>query len=166
MLITGENAKGLPFGLPPVGPHDLTPSLNMLFDFLSNLTPIPQIHRVPETLAQRYAEALSLAVEEDRANSDYVYRTESLINLSGRKYHRKRNHLRQFRSRYSYKYEPIGKKYIEASLGLEEEWCRLRSCADNPALLNEEQAIREALIHFDELDYQGGVILVNGRVVA
>jgi hypothetical protein len=42
----------------------------------------------------------------------------------------------------------------------------LRSCAENPALLNEEQAIREALIHFDELDCHGGVILVDGRVVA
>jgi hypothetical protein len=166
LLITGENAEGLPFGLPPVGPHDLTPSFRMLFDFLSQLTPKPQIHRVPEILAQRYGEALSLAVEQDPANSDYVYRTESLINLSGRKYHRKRNHLNQFRTRYSYTYEHLSKEYIEASLGLEEEWCRLRSCAENPALLNEEQAIREALIHFDELDCHGGVILVDGRVVA
>lgn len=166
LLIIGESDNGQPFALPPVGQKDLTLPFRRLLDYLSGITPTPEIHRVPETLAQRHAKALSLEIEEDRANSDYVYRTESLINLSGRKYHGKRNHLKQFRNRYSYSYEPLNSKLIEDCLELEEQWCRLRSCLENPALLNEEQAIREALLHYQELDCRGAAISVDGKVVA
>ena len=37
---------------------------------------------------------------------------------------------------------------------------------DTPGLLNEERAIREALLHFEKLDCLGGVILVDDKVVA
>jgi len=166
LLIIGHMAESPPFGLPPVGPHDLSSAFGQLLSFLENHTDTPEIHRVPEVLAQRYASALSLEVLEDRANSDYVYRTESLINLSGRKYHRKRNHLKQFRKRYSYHYQTLNDDWIEACLELEEQWCRLRSCVENPALLNEEQAIREALLHYHQLDCQGAAIVVDEKVVA
>ena len=166
LLIIGHIAEAPPFGLPPVGPHDLSSAFGQLLSFLENHTDTPEIHRVPEVLAQRYASALSLEVLEDRANSDYVYRTESLINLSGRKYHRKRNHLKQFRKRYSYRYQTLKDDWIEACLELEEQWCRLKSCVENPALLNEEQAIREALLHYHQLDCQGAAIVVDEKVVA
>ena len=152
LLIIGVIDSGEYFALPPVGQNDLTLPVRQLLDYLRRFTSTPEIHRVPETSAQRYAEALSLEVEEDQANSDYVYRTKSLINLSGRKYHRKRNHLNQFR--------------IKDCLELEEQWCRLRNCLENPALFNEEQAIREALLHYDELNCQGALILVDDKAVA
>ena len=166
LLIIGQIADGPPFGLPPVGKDDLSIAFKQLFDFLGKHAQRPEIHRVPEQLANSYAGPLPFAVIPDPANNDYVYRTESLIHLSGRKYHRKRNHLKQFRNRYSYRYQALASDLIEACLGLEEQWCRLRSCMDNPALLNEEMAIREALLHFDKLDCQGGVISVDDKVVA
>ena len=166
LLLVGQIADAPPFALPPVGQQDLSPALRQLLDFLANHTVTPEIRRVPELLAQDYAGLLSLEVIKDPANSDYVYRTESLINLSGRKYHRKRNHLNQFRNRYSYRYQPLDTDMIEACLDLEEQWCRLRSCMENPALLNEEKAIQQALLHFDKLDCLGGAILVNEKVVA
>lgn len=166
LLVTGQIGDDPPFGLPPVGQHDLSPAFRQLLDFLGRNAVTPEIHRVPELLAQRYAGPLSLEVLEDPANSDYVYRIDSLINLSGRKYHRKRNHLKQFRKRYSYRYQPLNSDLIEACLDLEEQWCRLRSCMENPALLNEERAIQEALLNFDKLDCLGCAILVDEKVMA
>jgi hypothetical protein len=166
LLIIGEFETGQPFALPPVAKGDLNIPLRKLLDYLGEFTPAPEIHRVPETLAKLYAESLSLEIKEDRANSDYVYLTQSLISLSGRKYHRKRNLLKQFRNRYSYKYEPLSNEFIRGCLELEEQWCRIRDCEENPALFNEERAIREVLLHFHELDCQGAVILVDDRVVA
>lgn len=166
LLIIGQTGDEPPFGFPPVGQHDLSVALRQLLLFLSKHTAKPEIHRVPEAVAQRHAAALSLEVLEDQANSDYVYRAESLINLSGRKYHGKRNQIKQFRSRYSYRYQPLNSDWIEACLDLEEQWCRLKSCVENPALLNEENAIREALLHFDKLDCRGAAILVDDSVVA
>ena len=166
LLLIGQVDDNPPFGLPPVGSHDLTPALSQLLDFLGHHALKPEIHRVPETLAKQYAGPLFLEVKEDRANSDYVYRTESLINLSGRKYHRKRNHLKQFRNRYSYRYQPLNGDWIDACLELEEQWCRLKSCLEHPALLNEERAIHEVLHHYDKLNCQGAAIVVDERVVA
>lgn len=37
-------------------------------------------------------------VEWPRDLEDYVYETEKLINLSGKKYHGKKNHLNQFKA--------------------------------------------------------------------
>lgn len=166
LLLIGQIDDNPPYGLPPVGGHDLAPAWRQLLDFLGEHEVRPEIHRVPESLAQQYASPLSLEVREDEANSDYVYSTEALINLSGRKYHRKRNHLKQFRNRYSYRYQPLNGDWIEACLELEEQWCRLRSCLQHPALYHEELAIREALLHYDKLDCQGAAILVDEKVVA
>jgi hypothetical protein len=166
LFIIGQIGDGPPFGLPPVGEDDLSVAFKQLFDFLGRHAQRPEIHRVPEQLAQSYAGPLPFEVIPDPANNDYVYRSEALIHLSGRKYHRKRNQLKQFRSKYSYRYQALGSDLIEACLGLEEQWCRLRSCVDNPALLNEEMAIREALLHFDKLDCLGGVISADDKLVA
>jgi hypothetical protein len=166
LLVVAEPPVAKPFALPPVGGDDLTKAFGLLVEHLGRLTALPEIHRVPEELARRYAEPLGLDAEENRAQSDYVYRSESLITLSGRKYHRKRNHISQFRSAYAYRYEALTPALIEACLELQEEWCRLRECIDNQALLSEERAIHEALRHYPELGCSGAAIVVAGRVVA
>ena len=166
LLVTADPPGGQPFALPPVGGDDLTAAFRLLVEHLRRVTALPEFRRVPEDLVRRYAEPLGLDAEEDRAQSDYIYHTESLIALSGRKYHRKRNHLNQFRSAYAYRYEPLTTALIGACLELQEEWCRLRECVDNQGLLSEEHAIHEALRHFHELDCSGAAIVVDGRVVA
>jgi hypothetical protein len=166
LLIVGQAGDEPLFALPPIGKGNLSPALKQLFTYLARHAQRPEIRRVPELFAQSHAGSLPFEVIPDPANSDYVYRTESLINLKGRKYHRKRNHLNQFKKGYSYRYQSLGGDLIAACLDLEEQWCRLRSCVENPALLNEEMAMREALLHFDRLDCLGGVILVDERVVA
>jgi hypothetical protein len=166
LLVAADPPGGQPFALPPVGGDDLTAPFRLLVAHLEGSATLPEIHRVPEQLARRYAEPLGLHADEDRAQSDYVYRTEALIALRGRKYHGKRNHLSQFGSAYAYRYETLTAALVEACLELQEEWCRLRECADNQGLLREENAIHEALQHFQELHYSGGAIVVDGRVVA
>jgi hypothetical protein len=166
LLVVVEPLVAKPFALPPAGGDDLTAPFRLLVEHLENLTALPEIRRVPEELARRYAGPLGLDAEEDRAHSDYVYRTESLITLSGRKYHRKRNHLKQFRSSYAYRYEPLTVPLIDACLELQEEWCRLKECVGDQGLLGEEHAIREALRHFHDLHCRGAAIVVDGRVVA
>jgi len=166
LLVAADPPGAQPFALPPVGGDDLTVAFRLLVEHLQRLTALPEIRRVPGDLARRYAEPLGLDAEEDRAHSDYVYRTESLVALSGRKYHSKRNHINQFSRTYAYRYEPLTAALIGACLELQEEWCRLRECVDHEGLLSEEHAIHEALRHFHELDCSGAAIVVGGRVVA
>ncbi len=49
----------------------------------------------------------------DRDNYEYIYKSEDLINLSGKKFRQKKNHLNQFRMQYSnYEYLPITEDII------------------------------------------------------
>ena len=107
-----------------------------------------------------------MVAELDRDQCDYIYLTEDLIKLQGRKYHRKRNHIKQFNEKYSYQYHPLTSEWISECLRLETEWCDLRHCEVVPGLANESMAIKEALTHFDQLKVKGGVILINGKVEA
>jgi hypothetical protein len=107
-----------------------------------------------------------IKVELDRGQCDYVYLTQDLIELKGRKYHRKRNHIKQFQEKYSSQCIPLTPEWISQCLQLETEWCDLRHCEASPGLLNESLAIKETFSHFGELGVKGGAILINGKVEA
>ena len=95
-----------------------------------------------------------------------MYLTEDLIQLKGRKYHRKRNHIKQFTDKYAYQYVPLTHEWIAECLRLETEWCDLRHCDVIPGLASESVATKEALTHFETLGIKGGAILINGKVEA
>jgi hypothetical protein len=127
----------------------------------------PKIVRVPEAVvAQIDWKTSGMKVELDRNQCDYVYLTQDLIELKGRKYHRKRNHIKQFQEKYSYQCIPLTPEWIPQCLQLETEWCDLRHCEASPGLLNESFAIKEAFTHFEKLGVKGGTILINGKVEA
>jgi hypothetical protein len=105
-------------------------------------------------------------VVSDRDNSDYVYLAKDLINLSGNRYHRKKNHLHQFVKNNTFEYRPLDAELVKRVLGMQEAWCQIRECVLKPDLLAEDFAVHEALTHFDELGYQGGAVLINSAVEA
>ena len=47
-----------------------------------------------------------------------------------------------------------------------ERWCQWRRCEEDMNLLDEYEAVREALIRFSDLTIQGEAILINDRVEA
>jgi len=103
---------------------------------------------------------------EDKDNYDYVYLTQDLINLKGRKYSAKKNHLNTFMKRYPiHQYLPICKDLVPSCINIAIEWYRNRAPLD-AMLLYEKDAIIEALNHFDDLGLTGGAILVDGEVKA
>jgi hypothetical protein len=138
-----------------------------LLHYLGGKATLPKIVRVPEAAVEQMDWKTSgMKAELDRSQCDYVYLTQDLIELKGRKYHRKRNHIKQFQEKYSYQYIPLTPAWIPQCLQLETEWCDLRHCEASPGLLNESVAIKEAFTHFEELGVKGGAILINGKVEA
>jgi hypothetical protein len=155
------------FFFPPIGEGDMVECYQILLQYLEGKGALPKINRVPEAVvAQMDWKAEGFVAELDRAQSDYIYLTEDLIKLEGRKYHRKRNHIKQFKEKYSYQYIPLTPERISECLRLETEWCDLRHCEVIPGLLNESIAIKEAFTHFEALGLKGGAILINGKVEA
>ena len=155
-----------PFGLPPVGTGNKSESIDILFDKLDKLTLEAKICRASESFVNNYADPGRHEWVEDRDNSDYVYSTYDLIQLSGRKYHRKKNHLNRFLKNYQFEYSELNLELVECFIDMQEEWCQMKECVESPGLLAEDYAIHKALTHYEYLDITGGAIQVGGKIEA
>ena len=159
--------EGSSFFFPPIGEGDVIECYQSLLQYLRGKGISPKIVRVPEAVvAEIDWKTSGMKAELDRNQSDYVYLVQDLTELKGRKYHRKRNHIKQFQEKYSYQYIPLNPEWIPQCLQLETEWCDLRQCEASPGLLNESLAIKEAFTHHEELGVKGGAILINAKVEA
>jgi len=151
LCLLAENRDHL-FFFPPIGEGDVVECCRALLQSMKEKGVPVKIARVPEEVASRFDwKSEGFVVEFDRDQSDYVYRSEDLINLQGRKYHRKRNHIKKFKERYDYQYIPLTTERISECLQLETKWCDLRQCEVIPGLFNESIATKEAFTHFEAL---------------
>ena len=103
----------------------------------------------------------------DRDYSDYLYLRSDLSTLSGKKFQPKRNHINKFRNNYpGYEFKPLIRELIPECIKLESLWCRANNCSEDEALQNERKSMNAALRCFEELDIMGGVLTVDGKIVA
>ncbi|MEZ6854023.1 DUF2156 domain-containing protein [Halodesulfovibrio aestuarii] len=126
-------------------------------------------HRVPERLLEIWNEKLGdrITAHEDRGQWDYIYDVQELGELRGKKFHKKKNLVNQFKKNYTYTYEPMTADCVEAVLEMQEEWCMWRECEESQSLLAENDAIRRVLEQWDVIPTLiGGSIQVDGKVVA
>ncbi len=94
---------------------------------------------------------------------DYVYSTEQLINLQGKRFHAKRNHINAFTAQYDYKYISINRD----NTGLLREAAEtLFTEHDNEELSDEYGAICNAVDAFEDLGLRAGVITVGDQIIA
>ncbi|MFB3880159.1 MAG: DUF2156 domain-containing protein [Armatimonadota bacterium] len=105
-------------------------------------------------------------VEPDRDNWDYVYLVKDLIELSGNRYHRKRNHLEQFRSQFGFAYHELTPELVPACRELQDKWCDEKHCDLVATLRAESSAVKEVLDNFEALGVTGGCIEIDGRIEA
>ena len=108
----------------------------------------------------------SFVYKEMRDSFDYVYHLEKLVTLSGRKLHSKRNHIRRFVDKYNWKFEPITSENLAECWEMNVLWCKENGCNDDKHLSNEDCAVRRCFKNFTELGLEGGLIRVDGNVIA
>jgi len=90
------------FFFPPLGEGEVVECYQGLLHYLKGKKLNPKLARVPEAVVEKIDwKPSGMKVELDRSQCDYVYLTQDLIELKGRKYHRKRNHIKQFQEKYS-----------------------------------------------------------------
>ena len=97
---------------------------------------------------------------------EYIYNTGDLINLTGKKYQSKRNHINKFKKTYRYEYIPITPEIIPECLDLYSKWCSENGNCNDPSLLDEKVSVERAFAHFEELGLTGGALRVDGTLVA
>lgn len=116
-----------------------------------------------ELLVQMYGDEIS--VDTNRDYYDYIYETETLSSLAGKKLHAKRNHINRFKEN-NWSYEEITPDNISECEALNDKWCDENVCINDFEKSEEVCVVRCGLKHFFELDYVGGLIRVNGEIQA
>jgi len=99
---------------------------------------------------------------------------EELINLSGRKFHQKRNHVNKFKSLYGFEYRRITGENLSDCETLYDKWHSEKADKTEVPLngisvsdvAESREAFFELTANFDKLDVTGGGIYVNGKLAA
>ncbi|MDJ0988228.1 MAG: phosphatidylglycerol lysyltransferase domain-containing protein [Desulfobacterales bacterium] len=150
----------------PVGSWDAV-------DWQSRLNTNPPLNsaltRVPEMLVNLWREQLSqeIQVAEERGNWDYVYRVADLIELKGKRYHKKKNLVNQFNRKYDFTYLPFGAEMVEQAMAMQTDWCTWRDCESSDILSSENRAIFKILKEWKQLaGLFGGALMVEDSMVA
>lgn len=103
---------------------------------------------------------------EQRDAFDYVYLQEDLATLKGKKYHAKRNHISYFEKNFNWSFEPLCKKNIDDCIAMNEKWYEQNVEKDRTGIENEREVLRLNFAHFEEIGGVGGVLRIDGEVVA
>ena len=105
-------------------------------------------------------------IDADRGDFDYIYTVEKLANLRGKKLHGKRNHIARFMDAGDWRYEPMCAENIEDCRKMSKKWEQMRADKWNDSMEEEINVLDEALDHFTELGFVGGVLYKAGEIVA
>ena len=98
---------------------------------------------------------------------DYVYDSQSLITLTGKKLHAKRNHINRFKQdNPDWSYEPISLENLAQVIDMSREWCIINDCESTKSGHEEACAVRRTLEEFFALQCNGGAIRAGGRIIA
>lgn len=149
----------------PVGPWDEIRDWSGLREMAPGATFI----RVPHDLCEMWSVELEnkVRVEEARGQWDYLYLASELASLSGNRFHKKKNLLKQFQKLYAYEYRSLTGNCVETVLNMQTEWCRWRDCESSEALLAENDAVARVLAHWNDIPgLCGGIIRIDGVPVA
>ena len=105
---------------------------------------------------------------ESRDDYEYLYLTENLKNLRGKKFHSKRNHISTFSKNYEWSYETLSLNNLPEVLKMADKWTEQMKnlTEDSLSIEVENAALKEYLPRMNALNLRGGCIRVNGEIVA
>lgn len=109
-----------------------------------------------------------MTFEVDRPNYDYIYETKRLIDYSGRKLHRKKNHFNYFKRTYQYECLPIRPDMTDNIMEFVSWFNRNKDIPPEEMkfLLMEEEAMRDVFTNIDAIGCIGCTILIEGKIQA
>ncbi|MDO5146596.1 MAG: phosphatidylglycerol lysyltransferase domain-containing protein [Eubacteriales bacterium] len=152
----------------PIGEGEAAPVIEQLKEHCKEEN-IPLVfHNISKGMEQYLEEHYpgQFEVEYHRDDADYIYETEALIALRGRKYHGKKNHINKFKKTFDWTYEEITEENTKECMELLQRW-KEENCTPADIEKHAEICVSEAaLTHKDSLGLKGGLLRANGKVVA
>jgi len=105
---------------------------------------------------------------DDRPNYDYLYLVQDLIDLKGRDFHSKKNHLNYFHRTFEYEYVDLTSEMAEEALEFLEEFNSRKYVPEHEKVLldMEKDAMADVLYNMEKVGYWGGAIRICGKMEA
>lgn len=170
LVFKNESEEGCSFAYPAGEPEHVKRAVDVLTEYSRERdVPFKMYNVTPDNFAyleQWYPDRFQIEYNEDVA--DYVYESEKLATLSGKKLHSKRNHINKFKALYDgrWTYEPVTAENVEECFQMALKWRDQNGCEDDPEKRGEICVTMNALRLFEELELKGGILKIDGEVVA
>ncbi len=171
LVFKSEDEEHLAFAYPAGQPEDVKKAVEWLMKYCKERgVPFQMYNLTPDQFAQLdqwYPGKLQIAYNRDSA--DYVYETEKLLTLAGKKLHGKRNHINRFKENNpDWVYEPITQDNVEACFQMALKWREDMQCEQDVEKRDEMCVTLNALRLMEELQLQGGLLRLTpgGEVIA
>ncbi len=164
-LIWLRQNRPAPCWLPPVGEWRRDDWQRLL---LEEVGPRGHFVDVPKGLVQIWQQQLGskISAQADRDSFEYLYAVEDLATLAGNRHMRRRNKVNQFRRHYDAQYLSMTPEMTLRVVELQKAWLAEQNLHQYPLLEGEHQAILKVLDHWPELGMLGGVIELEGQLIA
>ncbi len=156
--------------LKPIGTGDIRVGIDMIVEDHKQFESVFQIRGLTNEMIHKIDKVLpgQFDYQLNRSVSDYIYTSEKLIHLRGKKLQSKRNHINRFKRENEWEYQSLSRnpEMVSASKEALERWMELNRQDRDPTLVYDDFATTLMLEHFDHLGLKGGAIVVNNEVIA
>lgn len=108
-------------------------------------------------------------IEDSRDNYDYIYDADKLKTLSGKAYHKKKNHLNSFLKNYAgrYEYKTLNCSNVEEIKDFHNRWLDNRNFEDkHGSIRSEENGIHRLFQYCGLFDFSIGGVYVDDKLEA
>ena len=152
----------------PVGSGDIRPAIELMAEDARSIgSPFIMRSITRPLLSQIHTFFRSEPViSTNPDSSDYVYLASDLANLSGKKFHAKKNHVNRFMAEHQWSFEPITPENIHSCHNFASHWFIEAESERGVDYLSEIRAMRNAFDIYFEAGYDGGIVLADGQIVA
>lgn len=172
MCLSACSEKGETRYLMPVGPKDPDGLRGVLIKLMEHsgkkgegFTLIGITDEMKEEIEQTMPDTFEFTPNRDY--SDYIYNSDDLIELRGKKYHGKRNHINKFISlNPDFIFEEINGDNLKEVKEFSLYWCKLYGQCTDEEQSDDYCATRRILNNLDIIDAKGALLRANGKIVA
>ncbi len=154
----------------PIGKGNIKEGIDIIIEDHKQYDTTFQIRGLTQEMIKEMEEVMpdTFDYKLNRSVSDYIYTSENLIHLKGKKLQSKRNHINRFKRENEWKYHSLSENpclVIECKEMLH-KWMEVNKEEKDPSLVYDDFATTLMLENFDYLQLKGGLICVNNEIAA
>jgi hypothetical protein len=170
LFIRFKDNSGRNSYLKPIGKGDIKKGIEIIVDDHKQFDTVFQIRGVTQEMIDEIEEAMpgKFNYKLNMSVSDYIYTSEKLIHLKGKKLQSKRNHINRFMRENEWKYKTLtgNPELVRECKSMLDKWMAINSEDKDPSIDYDDFATKIMLENFEYLNLKGGLICVNNEIAA